>query len=352
MSADSTRSSRWSAQKRTAATELYIRGRKLAEEMSPETMTGALDAFGQALALDPAYAPPAAASADGHLYLKNTDASRAEEHLRKAREFAELAVRLDPQLAEAHCSRAAVRQAEWNWRAAEDSYRESLRLNPRLSKTHRWFAGLLLQFGRGEEALQHMAAARELDPYDRALPGQQGLYLFLAGQPRQALQVLEPAVHELDVVGRSDSSRQNLAQVYAYLGNRTHGTEAQELFDKAIAQARTIQAFEGRRAQRMAQPPPPVSASLFALIHSLRGDRAAARPFLERVQEEYTQRRMPVLYLAWIHAVQGNHDETMRLLETAWREHDPTMLYVKVLPFYEPLRPDPRFQDLIRRMGL
>ncbi|MCC6536227.1 MAG: protein kinase, partial [Bryobacterales bacterium] len=197
---------------RQEAFDHYMRGRQLFEEHSTQSAHAALGEFATALRIDPQFALAMSAAADTHLFLKK------RANLEASRRLAEQSVQTDPQLAEAHNSLAAVRQSEWRWREAEASYREALRLKPGSARIHRWYAGFLLQFARFEEALMHTRLAMEQDPHDRSMPAPAGLYFFFAGQYREALKILEPAVRDLDTVSKSDGTRFNLGQVYAWLG--------------------------------------------------------------------------------------------------------------------------------------
>jgi tetratricopeptide (TPR) repeat protein len=304
--------------------------------------------FDSALARDAHYALAMSGSADAHLFLKNADPANAKHHLDAARRLALQAVQTDPSLAEGHNSLAAVRQAEWRWQDAEMSYREALRLKPGLAKAHRWFCGLTLQFGRTDEALVHARRAIELDPYDRALPATIGLYYFLAGNNKQALELLEPAVRELDIVGRSGSARFNLAQVYARMGYLASGVEARAHFTKAIEQATIMKSLEASGTAA----PPSLAGQLFALIHSLRGEPGEAEPFFAPMLIEYARGNIPALHMAWVYAAQRKIDEAIAVLDRGLTVHDPTLLYIKVVPFLENLRHDQRFLTIVQRMNL
>ncbi len=331
------------------ALNLYMRGSKLYEEVSPASAQAALSHYERALALDPKFALAMSASADAYIYLKNHDAGNAPAYLARAREFADSAVKADPLLAEGHAALAAVRQASWDWEGAGKGYREALRLRPGFARAHRWYCGLIMQFGRFDEALAHGRKAMELDPYDRATPATYGLYLFLAGRYREALAVIEPAVQEVESLG----TRYNLAQVYARLGSLTQGVESHEYFGKALEQIRLIESTEKRASQpASAASLPSLADQLYALVHSLAGDRAAAEPYFARLREEFRQRRIPALTVAWVYAAQGRLEEALSVLEQAVAYRDPALLYIKVVPFLENLRGQPRFEALLTQMRL
>jgi len=334
------------AESQTAAFDHYVRGSKLLEEFTPVSVRAAIGEFERALQLHPRFALAMSGLADAHLYLKNVEPQKAAAHLTAAGRLATQAVQTEPILAEGHTSLAAVRQAEWRWREAELSYREALRLKPKAAKTHRWFCGLLLQFGRNEEAISHAQRALELDPYDRAAPASIGLYYFLAGQYQAALDILEPAVRELDSVGKSDSARFNLAQVYARMGYLAVGDAARNYFESSLRQAAIVKSFEAGR------PGPSLAEALYALIHSLLGDLPQAEPYFARILADYAKGQVPALHVAWVYAVQHKLDEAVIVLERGLASHDPTLLYIKVVPFLENLRPHAGFQSILQRLAL
>ncbi len=334
------------AETQTAAFDHFLRGSKLLEEFSPASARAATNEFQRAIQLHPRFALAMAGLADAHLYLKNAEPHNAPTHLAAAGRLAQQAVQTEPTLAEGHTSLAAVYQAEWKWQQAELSYRDALRLKPKAAKTHRWFCGLLLQFGRNDEALSHAQRALELDPYDRAAPATIGLYYFLAGQNQRALDLLEPAVRDLDSVGKSGAARFNLAQVYARMGQLAVGTTAQNYFEAALRQTAIIMSLEGGR------PAPSLGDALYALIHSLRGDLPQAEPYFARVLASHAKGQEPIICVAWVYAVQHKLDEAVAILEPGLVSHDPTLLYIKVVPFLENLRPHAGFQSILQRLAL
>jgi Tfp pilus assembly protein PilF len=333
----------------SAAFDFYLSGAKLMEDWSPESAREAIRNFESALKRDPSFALAMCAAADASLLLKNADVKRAAEYLATARRHATEAVRVQPGLAEAHCSLAAVEQASWQWAGAERSYLEAIRLKPSYAKAHRWYGGLILQSGHFDEALAHARRAMELDPHDRTMPGNYGLYLFLAGRNAEALAVLEPAVRDLEAIG----VRFNLTQVYARLGSITPGAASHNWFTRALEQAAIIDRIEIRkRAEAGAEALPSRADQMFALIYSLTHEFDKAGPYLARLVEDLRERRIPAITVAWVYAVQRRTTEAILVLDQAVAERDPGLLYTKVVPFLENLRELPEFRRLLAIMNL
>ena len=101
-----------------------------------------------------------------------------------------------------------------------------------------------------------------------------------------------------------------------------------------------------------AGPGPSLADALYALVHSLRGDLPPAEPYFARVLADYAKGQAPALHVAWVYAVQNKLDAALTVLERGVVNHDPTLLYIKVVPFLENLRPHPGFQSILQRLAL
>jgi serine/threonine protein kinase/tetratricopeptide (TPR) repeat protein len=325
----------------------YMRGSKLLEEVSGTSTQIAIEYFEKAVAKDPGFGLAHAALAQGHLANLAYAHGFEKEALRKAQESAERAVQLTPDLAEAFAALGAVRQAQMDWRGAEESYVASLRLKPNFARVHRWYAGLVLQFARSEEAIAHSKLAFDLDPYDRATPTSYGLYLFLAGRYRDAIAILEPAVDGREVPG----TRFNLGQVYARLGYLSQGPEAEAAFRKALGEAETLEVIARRETARLGKPVASFANLLYALTFSLSGDPAAS-DYESKLKIEVSQGMTRPVVMAWIASIQGRREEALQCLEDVWSRREQGLNYLRVNPFLENLRGTPRFQALLQQLRL
>jgi serine/threonine protein kinase/tetratricopeptide (TPR) repeat protein len=322
----------------------YMLARYLLEQPSAPKIRSGIVALHEAVLDDPHFALAWSALADANLMLMAYVTGPSEGLLDQARSAAETAVRIDPQLAEAHASIAAVRQQSLDWGDAEASYLEALRIKPRFSRAHRWYAGLVLQFGRFDEALAHARLAVEQDPYDQLGVMSTGLYLLFAGKVREAIAVLEPAVKGKEVEG----VRHNLGQAYARMAQFTHDPDRREWLRKALEQAAVVAEIE----QSNGQLRPLLSDRMYALFHSIAGDFAAAEPHVRRLKDDVQAGRLSPVDLASIYSMQHNYGPALDLLESAYAAHDRGLMYMKVYPFLENLRGQPRFERLIRQVGL
>lgn len=319
----------------------FLRGQTLLQESTPASVPAAVECFERAVAEDPHFALAFAALSQAHLSWMNFDQEHSEELGRKARTFADRALQQDRQLAEAFAAMGAVRQFEWDWDGARESYAEALRLKPRFPRALRWLAGLVLQFGNFDDAIRGMERAQEVDPYDRTSASGHGLALLFAGRTLDAIKLLEEAVAGRELV----AARHNLAQAYArhafLLGN---SSQSDGYFARALEQGEVIARWEG--------PVPQLSTEVFALAYSLKGDTMAAVTHVRKLEHAVNQKRRSPVRLAWIYAIQGDVDSAIGLLERALVARDASLSYVKVNPFLERARNHPRFEAIISAMKL
>jgi serine/threonine protein kinase/tetratricopeptide (TPR) repeat protein len=328
-----------------AAFDLYMRGHNLLEEVSPSTASAAIDYFKRAIDEDSQFALAYSAVADAYMALMNYNYAPHPELAQSARYYAGRAVELDRNLAEAHSVLAAVRQMDWDWRGAEASYRHALTLKPKLARARRWYAGLILQFARFDEALAEARQALELDPYDRSAPPAVGLYLFFAGRYPEALKMLRDALSDKDML----MTRHNLGQLYAWLGHTTSGAESSGYFRMAIDQARWIET-----AERSTSPDGRTSFAdqLFALSYSLMGDKAKTSPYLDRLEADFHRGGTSPVTVGWIYAILQERDKACDLLDQAAAWRDRRLMYSKIIPFLTNLHGFARFETLLRTMSL
>jgi tetratricopeptide (TPR) repeat protein/tRNA A-37 threonylcarbamoyl transferase component Bud32 len=318
----------------------FLRGQTLMQEGSPASLDAAIESLERAVTEDPRFALAFAALTQAHLSALNFDQRRAEEHGRSAKSHAERALAEDPQLPEAHASLAAVRQRFWDWQGAMESYDAALRLRPRFPRALRWRAGLLLQFGRFDEAVAGMEQAHQLDPHDRTSASGHGLTLLFAGRVPQAIDLLENALHGRDIM----SARFNLGEAYARQAFLLSNQFSSGLFEKALQQAAHIGRVEAAQ--------PLLSTQLFAMVYSLRGDHSAARPYAVLLEQQVAQGAASPGRLARVYSIQRDLDGAISLLERALLARDTSLGYIKVDPFLENVRQHPRFPSLVAAMRL
>jgi TolB-like protein/Tfp pilus assembly protein PilF len=311
------------------AYEAYLRGRFFLDEGSEKGMQSALDQFNRALEIQSDYAAAYAGIASYYAILPFYSSLSPAEVFPKARAAAEKAVELDESLAEAHASLAYVRAYfEWDWAAAEREFRKALDLRPSFADAHFSYSRFLATSGRMEEAVAEIRRAEELDPRELSLKANTALLSYFQGR-------YEDAVRELLEINRTDPA---LSTAHWGLGlsyeQRGMGSEALASLQEATRLSKSRN----------------VLASL-AHAQALFGQPARAREVLTKLEEESRKSYVPSYYFALIYTGLGEKDRAFEWLERAYRERSTVLAYLRLDPRLAPLRSDPRYSDLVRRIG-
>ncbi len=312
---------------------LYLRGRFHWYRRTPDELMTALSFFEQAAARDPTFARAHAGIADtyGLLGCCGYDVLSPEDAMPKAKTAALEALRLNPNLAAAHTSLAWVEfNYEWNWQAAEAELRGALELNPGYSTGHMWLSGLLGILGRSEEALQEARKALDIDPLALIVHANIGLQLYNARRFDEAIAQFRSA---LEIEQDFPIAVLWMAKAQLAKGDLESGaTDAQRFVDLTGAS--------------------PFSLAFRGYAHGLLGERARALAIIDRLLAQRSQQYVSAYYFAVVYTALGMTDDAMLWLERALEERSDFLIYLAVDPIFDPLRADPRFGDLLRRVGL
>ena len=316
------------------AYKAYLLGRAyFYKTPTPTNLKRAKEYFETAIERDPGYAPAYAGLAE--LYAARTGTgllTRAPKDARlQARQWAEKALKLDDTLAEPHVALARVAQQEWDWGGAEREYRRAIELNPSDPAARIWYAIYLYAMQRFEEAVAQAQRAQQLDPVSPLINTWAGAAYFFAGRAEEAIVSWQKAL-ELDP-GYSDASIV-LARTYVTKG----------MYQRAIAQLQKALILNARD---------PFIFGALAHAYARAGQRDEALKLvgeLKRIQAE--RGNMPTFPFIWAYAGLGDNDQAFAWLETSYQERRDRMVWLNVDPLLDPLRSDPRFHDLVRRMGL
>lgn len=314
------------------AFDLYLKGRHHQLKRTKDGLVKSIAHFEKAIAKDPSYALAFAGLADSYSYLGNHGFQEPQAAAKQARAYAEKAIALDDTLAEAHTALAYVQMvAEWDWRGAGTSYRRALQLNPRYATAYSLYAWYLSAQGRFDEGLAAIRQAVSLDRLSLYCNANLGWHLYVAGRPDEALNQLRLTL-ELD-------PNDNRLQLDIGLV-----LEQKEMYEEAIAAFQKAITLGGRFV-----------ADRAALGHAyaLAGKRSEAARVLNELRELANQGEYVSSYeLAIVHVGLGGKEEAFLELEKAHRQRDGQLPNLKVDPRFGPLHPDPRFADLLRRIGL
>ncbi len=315
------------------AHEAYLKGRYYWNKKSEQGLNKGIEFFQQAIDLDPAYAPAYAGLADAYNTLANRGYISPKDGWPKARAAARRALALDDSLGEAHASLAfGAFYYDWDWAGAETECRRAVELNPNYATVHHWYSHYLIAMGREAESLAESQRALELDPLDLSIVIHLGWHYYMVRRYDPTLRQLQAAL-EMDP---------NFPLAHIHLGFYYEQTGK---FDQAIA------AFQ--KAINLA---PGSTEPLAGLGHAyaVAGRRADARKVLEQLQEFSKQRYVSAFDIAVIYAGLGDKEQAFAWLDKAYEEHASGfsgLVYLAVEPRLDPLRADPRFQALLRRMN-
>jgi TolB-like protein/Flp pilus assembly protein TadD len=309
-----------------AAHEAYLKGCFLKWGTDRERRK-AREYFEQAVSIDPNYAPAYAGLAD--YYWANVELP-PRVTIPKAKEYALKALKLDPNLAHAHTALAGIKfYADWDWSAADREFQRAIEINPSDAEAHRTHSDSLSALGRHEEALAEIRRAQQLDPLSTLTQVDVGWAFYFARQYGSAVEQCRQAL-ELDP--HSDNA-------YDCLGS---GYLAQGRHEQAIAAFKRAVALSGGDPARRVG---------LARAYALAGREAEARKMLGQLSQLSRGAYLPPYYLAILHVALGENEQAFTWLEKAYRQRDPYLVYLKVDEALDPLRPDPRFHELLRRVG-
>jgi adenylate cyclase len=313
------------------AYELYLKGRFYWKKRTEEGLNKGLAYFEEALQKDPNYALAYAGLADSYNMLGWWEFVPAHETAPKAKQAALKALELDPLLPEAHASLGLVKTAyEWDWNGGEAELQEALRLNPSYETAYRWHSSVLEPMRRHEEAIAAAKRAQELDPTSILNSANLGLELYLARRFDFAVDQLRKTL-EMD----DNYFPTHVWLALAYI--------QKSMYEHAINEAQKAAVLSNNSTDAMAA---------LAISHAASGNNKEARRILQTLQTASKLRYISQYEVSAILASLHESDQAFESLQRAYENHDYTLYRVKVDPRFDSLRSDPRYADLLRRMGL
>jgi TolB-like protein/DNA-binding winged helix-turn-helix (wHTH) protein/Tfp pilus assembly protein PilF len=300
-----------------AAYEAYLRGRSYSYSNSK---VSAHKYFEEAIARDPQYAPAYAGLSD---YYFLCDCPRNVE---KARELAAKALQLDEGLAEAHIAMANVLfRFDWNWEGAEKEFKRAIELGPNAPSSYLHYAVYSGVLGRHEESIAAMKRAVELDPFSALMQDELGNVFYWAGRYDDAA---EQARKAIDLDPSSSDAHSGLAMAYEQLGR----------YDEAVAEYLEADTLDG------------IDPSVVADFKRA-SSRSGINGYRQKKMEWEKQHDKNYFLMAKLSAALGDKDAAFQWLEKAYQERSFFMTNLKVAPGLRSLHGDPRFADLVRRVG-
>lgn len=311
------------------AYRLYLEGRFSLNQYTEQGLKQSIQLFNRATRIDPGYALAYSGTADAYhwlssMYVAPNDASP------KAKAAALKALELDPELPEAYISLALILSMyEWNWAEAEPAFKKAIEINPNYATAHHWYGRYLALNKRRSQAIAELNSAREIDPLSALIMTDNAWSYFFSGDYDRSIEIFNKAI-ELDnefmvaywVRGWARQSKGDL------VGAKTDYEKALSLEDSPTNQAFLANAYVGL------------------------GKRAEGLNILNNLLEMRKQRYISGASIAAIYAALGDKEQALGWVETAFKEHDEWLVWIKYDPRFDELKKDRRFQSLLQRVGL
>jgi serine/threonine protein kinase/tetratricopeptide (TPR) repeat protein len=315
--------------------QLYLKGRYHANQATAAELKKGIEYFQQAIEKDPGYALAYAGLADsysalagGWQYLPPSDT------LPKAKAAAMKALQLDDTLAEAHAALAYAAFFDWDWSSAQREFKRAIELNPNSALSHRRYAIYLDTTGQLNESNAEAQRAQELDPLSPEIVSGVGWVYLSTRRYDESIAQFQKA---LDLYPNAAVIRASLAWAYAM----------KRMYPQALAEYDKI----ADRDKAVAAENQFVASGL-GWVYAVSGRRADALEIAQEFRDLSSHAYVDFYLLATIYAGLGEKDEAFRLLEKGYEQHSASMPYLAVDPFWSGMSSDPRYADLLRRMGL
>lgn len=309
--------------------ESYLKGR-FAKSIRKADIEQSIAHFEEAIRKDATFAPAYVGLAEAYQDLGRIFVGASPDEVRpKVISAARKALELDPEIARAHAVLADVHLARWDWADAEAEYKRALELNPNDAAAHVGVANWLLSQGRMEEALAWAQRGRELDPL--GVSGTSiGWILFHARR-------YDEAIYELRSVLAAQADNANALWFLGFA---------------LIANGRSEEAIPVLEKTVSIMDRSPGSIELLATAYAHAGRRMEALRLIDELKRRRQTSYVPAGALINPYLALGDYDQAFAWLERAYQEQSNILKFLKVHPFFDPIRADPRFADLLRRVGL
>ncbi|MGH9795698.1 MAG: protein kinase domain-containing protein [Candidatus Acidiferrales bacterium] len=312
-----------------AAYEAYLRGRDLWRARTVQSLRDSLAFFERAVEIDPGYAPAYFGLADAYSSLVGYGVLPPLQGYPKAKTAALRALELDDTLAETHASLGNLASAaDWDWQEAERHFRRAIELNPSYANAHAWYAGLLTNLGRFEEALPHSQQARELDPLSPATDLALGKLYYYSRRFEDAAREFQRTI--------TRHPDYFIAPFYLSLAAYNSG-DARKAIE--VLEPRALEADIPELKMGL--------ATYYAAV----GRKAEADSLLAILLKEKQVGSLPAFILIAPYVGSKQYDRALDWMEQAYQERNWQLTFIGVEPLFDPLRSHPRFQALLKRMN-
>ncbi len=315
------------------AYQLYMKGRFFSSKRTVEGVKKSIEYYQQAIEADPKYALAYTGLADSYTLAGSYGYSilPPKEAMPQAEAAAAKALSIDDSLAEAHASLGYIKFTyDWDWAGAEREFKRSIALNPLYDNAHHWYSHELIALGRSQESMAEAKKALELSPSDTVMNEHMGWTYLMVRDYDHAIQSARKAI-ELDADFLL--AHRVLGMAYEYKGQH----------DQAI--------LEFQRGLELSHGDP-VAKAFLARSYAAAGKSDQATQILNELLQLSAKEYVPPTEIADTFAALGRKDEGFQWLNKAYDERAAALVYLKVAQVYDPLRSDPRFTELLKRLHL
>jgi tetratricopeptide (TPR) repeat protein len=310
------------------AYQLYLMGRFFWNKRTGNDLKKSIDYLNQAIAADPNYALAYAGVADAYVLLPSFTAGTPRDCYPKAKAGAKKALELDDTLAEAHTSLAmAISFYDFDSSQATIEFQRAIELNPNYATAHQWYGTYLDDVGRLDNSLTEMKRALELDPLSLVINTDLGNHYYFARRYDDAIAQLRKTL-EMDP---------NFYYAYWSLGRALEPKGAREA---AIGEYQKARALNDDASV----------LGLLAHLYGLSGNKTEALKILDQLKELSKQQYVSAYSFALVYLGLGDKEEALHFLEKSYQDRDPGIDRIKVGPLFDPLRGDPRFEELVTKV--
>lgn len=313
----------------TEAYHLYLKGLFYWNKRTPDGLYVAIGYFQEAITIDPSYALAYAGLAHCYILLTPIASRPSEETYPKAKSAAMKALKINETLAEAYIPLAYIKFLhDWDWAGAETEYKRAIELNPNYATAHHYYSVFLVYMGRFDEARDQYRIALQLDPLSPPISSSWGWALYIARRYDEAIEQCEKTL-KVDP---------NFARTHLYLGEIY---VQKRMYDEAIAEFLEAERLSGELWTRV--------ELAYAYAASDRKDKV--EKVLDELRRQPERSNISPYQMAIIYAGLREKDCAFAWLEKAYQQRNHGLVELKVEPMLDGLRADPRFQDLLQRVG-
>jgi len=311
------------------AYQLYLKGRFFWNKRTPEATQKAIEQFKAASEKDPNFALAYVGIADSYLVGTYSMRGQDKDAITQAKTYATRALEIDPSLAEPQASLGLANAYLWNWAEAEKYFKRSIELNPNYPTSRHWYSRLLRTLGRDDEAFEQIKLAKKLDELSVSISNNVAEVLRARGD---ILGSIEEARRGIEISPHWTAYR-TLANCYLRLGQK----------DEALQNAKkSVEVANGL----------PVALKVLGYVQSQLGNRSEAVAIAKQIEAEFAKGQIDARDVAVAYAGLGENDKVFEWLEKDFQSHNLSLLELRMEVPLTPLRNDPRFQDLLRRMSM